>query len=557
MAQMFPTVLPAWVLNDPYRSAEIEVYNRLRDEVPDDYVCYYSRPWLGLDERGFERDGEADFVIAHAELGLLVIEVKGGVVSRQEGTEKWKTRNRLGFTNEIKDPVQQAVTSKHQLIRKLREAREWDGRFVTLRHGVILPDSARPEKDLGINMPLRIFLFAPEMKRLHVWIDARFGQNKGEDDAPGQGLGQTGMKILHEIVAGAIQLRPSLARALRDDRRAIETLSSDQLDVLDGLADQKRVAIAGGAGTGKTILALEKAAQLGEAGHSTLLVCFNAPLAEWIERMAAQMPNVKARSFHGLCDDMAVVASIDMPPRGSPAYFEHLPVAMQAAVTARPDLRVDALVVDEGQDFEDEWLVCLDNCLADAGEGAFYAFYDDNQKVYRRNGKFLGQMPSPFYLTRNFRNTRAIHAATKPWYLGRASRAVGPEGLGVQWMDAERPQEAIQALHQLVYDLIETHGLQPDDIAVLTAGNTQNHGTMKNGMLAGIPASNAAQQQKGQLVFDTVRRFKGLERAAVIVIDPGRLDDPELVYVALSRPLVFLAVIGGAKHLDRLKTGIQ
>ncbi|KPL69293.1 hypothetical protein SZ64_14980 [Erythrobacter sp. SG61-1L] len=557
MALMFPTTLPSWVTNDPYRSAEIEVYNLMREEVPDDYVCYYSRPWLGLDEKGFERDGEADFVVAHPELGLLVIEVKGGVVSRDEGTEKWKTKNRLGFTNEIKDPVQQAVSSKYQLIKKLREHRDWGGKFITLRHGVILPDSARPERDLGINMPQRIFLFGPEMNQLQAWIDARLGQTKGEDDAPGQGLGHTGMRILHELVAGAIELRPSLARALRDDRRAIETLSSDQLDVLDGLVDQTRVAIAGGAGTGKTILALEKAARLGEAGLSTLLICFNAPLAEWLERMTRQMANVKARSFHGLCDDMAAAAAVDLPPRGSPTYFNELPGAMKAAISTRPDLRVDAIIVDEGQDFENEWLECLDSCLKQPEEGAFYAFYDDNQKVYRRDAGFLTRMTSPFYLTRNFRNTRAIHEVMKPWYLGHVSRAVGPQGLAVQWVEAERPQDAIGALHELVRDLIRTHGLKPDDIAVLTGGNAQNHAALKNGMLAGVSATNAAQQQQGQLVFDTVRRFKGLERAAVIIVDPGKLDNSELVYVALSRPSVFLAVIGGAKHLDRLKRGVQ
>lgn len=555
MAKMFPNALPPWVLNDPFRSAEIEVYNRLRDEVSDDFVCYYSRPWLGLDAKGFEREGEADFVVAHPQLGLLVIEVKGGVVTREEGSEIWHSRNRLGFTNQIKDPVQQAVTSKHQLLNKLKDCSGWGKRFITLRHGVILPDSARPEQDLGPNMPLRLFLFAEEMSRLQSWIHARLGQMRGEDDAPGQGLGDDGLRVLHELVAGAIQLRPSLARALRDDRRAIDTLSSDQLDILDGLIDQKRVAIAGGAGTGKTILALEKAARLGDAGLTTLLVCFNAPLAEWLERMTVGLPNVTARSFHGLCDDMAVACKMELPPRGSPAYFEALPTAMKEGVADNAHLRVDAMVVDEGQDFDDSWLLALDACLKDPGEGPLYIFYDDNQKVYRRSSKFLTEMAAPFYLTRNFRNTRLIHAATLPWYRGRASRALGPEGTEVGWTSADRPVDAIELLHRQVRDLVEIHGLRPEDIAVLTGGSAQSHGAVRGGLLAGFPISSAANAMAGHVVFDTVRRFKGLDRAAVIIIDPGKLDDPELVYVALSRPSVYLSIIGGTRHLERLKSG--
>src|SRR5262249_13973970 len=149
---------PDYVLSDPYRAAEIEVYGRLKSDLPDEYVCYYSRPWLGLTPAGDEKEGEADFVIGHPDKGMLVVEVKGGVVSRREGTEQWVSRNRLGITNKIKDPVVQASKSKHVLLGKLKDHPGWKANFITARHGVILPDSARPSRDLGPNMPLWLFL---------------------------------------------------------------------------------------------------------------------------------------------------------------------------------------------------------------------------------------------------------------------------------------------------------------------------------------------------------------------------------------------------------------
>jgi hypothetical protein len=57
------------------------------------------------------------------------------------------------------------------------------------------------------------------------------------------------------------------------------------------------------------------------------------------------------------------------------------------------------------------------------------------------------------------------------------------------------------------------------------------------------------------LVFDTVRRFKGLDRPVVLVVDAERLLDPELIYVALSRPAVLLYVFGPKQDLERLRTG--
>jgi hypothetical protein len=55
-------------------------------------------------------------------------------------------------------------------------------------------------------------------------------------------------------------------------------------------------------------------------------------------------------------------------------------------------------------------------------------------------------------------------------------------------------------------------------------------------------------------VFDTVRRFKGLDRPVVILVDTEGLADAELIYVALSRPSVLLYVFGREPDLARLRT---
>ena len=73
MAIMWPKELPLEVRNSPVRQAEITVFDTLGIALEDDFVVFYSRPWLGEDRFGNERDGECDFLIAHPRLGILAI----------------------------------------------------------------------------------------------------------------------------------------------------------------------------------------------------------------------------------------------------------------------------------------------------------------------------------------------------------------------------------------------------------------------------------------------------------------------------------------------------
>src|SRR4051794_608157 len=68
---MYPERLPA----DAPRS-EAVVYEALRQTLSADFVVFHSIPWH-VDARNHP-DGEADFLVAHADLGLMVLEVKGG-----------------------------------------------------------------------------------------------------------------------------------------------------------------------------------------------------------------------------------------------------------------------------------------------------------------------------------------------------------------------------------------------------------------------------------------------------------------------------------------------
>ena len=557
MALMFPSVVPDYIRQDPYREAEVWVYDRLREDLGDDWRCYYSRPWLGLTPTGEERDGEADFVVAHEDHGFLTIEVKGGKVWREEGSEQWFSKNRLGITNRIKDPVKQAHDSKHELLRQLKDQPGWRRQYITVRHGVVLPDSGEPDHLLGSNMPRFLFAFSEDCKWLGAWVRARLSRHGETSDTPGKGLEADGMNVLQEMLAGKIEFRTSLRRALGSDRREIERLTREQYDVLTSLEDQSQMAISGGAGTGKTLLALEKACRAAESGKKTLLVCFNAPLGEYLERLTAGIAGVTAGSFHSICSRLSGARrQANVPDR---TWFDYtLPEALADTVASDATLAFDAIIVDEGQDFRDGWLTALHLCLRDTKAGAFYVFYDDNQRVYHRDGGWLADLPqSKYHLTRNLRNTRSIHASSRPWYASpRVSRPSGPEGQPVVWKAVGPHQSLESLLATTLADLMDQHGVKQGEIAILTPASASNHSMARSGRIGGVAFGPTGADSDGKLIFDSVRRFKGMDRPVVLVIDADLLVDPELTYVALTRPSLLLKVFGSAATLTRLRAGL-
>ena len=124
MATMFPERLPREVLVDLTRSAEVQVYNALKEQLDDKYHVFYASPWLGTNPDGSEIDGEADFLVTHPEKGMLVIEVKGGRVEIDRN-DNWTSTDRYDIKREVKNPVSQARKSKYNLLEKLKKSPHW------------------------------------------------------------------------------------------------------------------------------------------------------------------------------------------------------------------------------------------------------------------------------------------------------------------------------------------------------------------------------------------------------------------------------------------------
>lgn len=94
---MYPAGLPESIRSDPKRAAEVQVYEALCESLPNDFHVFYSFCWVSKLRDGRALDGEADFVVAHADKGILVMEVKGGKVAYGGSSGRWTSADRNGL----------------------------------------------------------------------------------------------------------------------------------------------------------------------------------------------------------------------------------------------------------------------------------------------------------------------------------------------------------------------------------------------------------------------------------------------------------------------------
>lgn len=256
-----------------------------------------------------------------------------------------------------------------------------------------LPDSGghiRPD------CPQDIFIDITHLHDLENRLLDIFAHRKSHADARNSKMGgKRAVEALVQLLVPTRSLQPRITDLFAQENRKIEELTQQQFKILNILRYQKRTAIIGGAGTGKTLLAIEKAAQLAESGLRVLFVCYNTNLAKWISGRL-QHPRVDVFTFHALVGHMINRARIPMPRTRSWDEFDAIaPDALVDALgvlhapDADPTLLYDAIIVDEGQDFEDTWWIGLLDTLKDAETGVFYVFFDDNQRIFTQ----LSQVP--------------------------------------------------------------------------------------------------------------------------------------------------------------------
>lgn len=555
-------------------TAEIRLLASLEQQLPDEYLVLHSVGWISKSEGYGARDGETDLLICHPAKGLLVIEVKGGRIGLDYQSLRWTSTDRGDVAHTIKNPFDQARRGKFGILEKLKESPAWRrlsiGRF-TLGHAAFFPDIGDGHKLKGPDAPAEIIGDRGDMDSLAAWVARALDYWHDETlaDRRVDEVGARGIDVLVQVLARVATTRPLLSARIRDDEEQRIELTRQQAKVLDFLSRQRRVMIAGGAGTGKTLIAREKAVRLAEQGFKVLLVCFNRGLADHLREICSGIGNLDVASFHQVCHrwierarnekgrDLASEARRDYP--GADDFDQIQPIALANAVDLLGPA-YDAVIVDEAQDFGDEFWMPIEMLLVSQDDGLLYVFLDENQDIYGRSGA-IPITGEPAVLNRNCRNTGPIHVAAYRFYRGAVVEAPGIAGIELQTLQAGDVEKQARSIAGLITRLVAEEKVAPHDIAILLCDGSRREDCERALKRQALPGSaklgRLEHYKRGVVTVDSVARFKGLERAVVILwalddCTPER--DRETLYVGMSRAKSLLYVCGTREACDRLVT---
>lgn len=443
-------------------AAERRVYQLLVEQLGDDGIVI-----AGKRITDHLKDHEIDFLVAIEGAGIVCVEVKGGDVWHDG--QGWR-QIRGGKEYEI-EPVRQAREACYALRSFVEVDPRWTRGRVRWDHVVVLPNTELPE---GFALP--------ECPRWKIFdrddladLVPRLRQNLHSQELNRPVLTDDSIEQLRESLGGrGLPQRDVVARALENEDAA-DVLTEHQSVILDAIRLLNRVEVRGGAGSGKTFMAVEQARRLARDGQRVALVCYSHGLASYLERITEEWPRRQRPAYVGEFHDLGKTWGAPEGPDealnndDTVQFWEHdLPAQMtDLAAQLEPGHRFDAIVVDEAQDFADAWWDPLLGALKDDETGGLYLFTDEGQRVFDRQGSPPVPLV-PLVLDHNLRNTRQFATAFQP-LVNHPMRFLGGDGPAVKFV-ACSAEDAMDVGDDQVELLLE-EGWRPEDVVLLTTGS--------------------------------------------------------------------------------------
>ncbi len=553
MAHMIPDIPPS--PESPGGRAERLVYDALSDGLPDDYFVFHGLHYFDPEQAV---EGEADFLVVHREKGMLVIECKGYGV-RRTGTGQWLRKDEHGEKPLKESPFEQAARHRHELMERLttpvRQLVQDPYRTFPflVGHSVAFPLVTGADINLPLDADRAMVMDARALGDAGGWVERAMSLWQRKENLHVEPLSPPDFKRFRQrVLYPRYQAVPSIGGKLAANQQTFLRLTANQCEFMDGLLDNPRMTVTGGAGTGKTVLATHAAKVFAGEGHRIL--CFTKALARslWqsVPREDGELLDI--RNFHSLC--LAAAEALGESPlfpdpgdrEASAQFWNHtLPELLMAAIEAGNLPAYDAIVVDEGQDFWAHWWIPIELLLKESDHRHLVVFADRAQDLFGRGGA-LPAGGFTYKLSKNFRNTKQVarYAAGLANVLSEPHGDC-PEGPEPTVQRQQPGPAGVAQIEELLKHLMEKESVSPDDIVLLTPHSRRNSSLAGKTHLAGIELADEPTNRPGRLLHTSIGAFKGLESPVVIVADlapKDELSNANARYVAASRATQVLYV---------------
>jgi hypothetical protein len=535
--------------------AEETAWRHLRDALrPQDVLVANQR------FTDHAKDHEVDLLVLMPGYGIVAVEVKGGSVSHDG--RRW-TRRRRGEDVEL-DPVGQARDARYAARSYVEADPRWKDtsrRRVRWGHAVVLPNTVVDEDFTLPAGPRWLVSGRDDLPRLGQRLRALIAEQESHNRA----ADADDVALVVDILRGRNRPVHSLTAEADEREEGMERLTQEQLTLLRVTRLLTRVEIRGGAGSGKTVMALTHARQLSHGrgelpAQRVALICYSRGLAAYFRRITSGWSRRDRPAFVGTFEEWGLswgaepVASWRARQHGdtvdTPYYEQVLPAEMAGLAEGIPERRrFDAVIVDEAQDFAEEWWHPVLGALRDPESGGLYLYSDANQRVFQR----FGEPPVPLVplvLDHNLRNTTQIGEVINPLAPNRM-RLLGGPGMDVTFVPCAA-EEALGIADDHVDALLD-EGWRERDIALLTVGS--RHPVQKDLAEVDPEAYWNSFWDEDSTFYGHVLGCKGLERRAVVLCinkDTVHDRDREKLYVGLSRATDRLVVVGDPDYLTQV-----
>ena len=533
---------------------EEKVWRALDEQLgPEDLIV------VGQRVTDHKKDHEIDFVVAMEGAGIICVEVKGGNVWHDGNTWRQSTASGPKAIN----PVEQVREGCYALRSFVEGDQRWKQPWLRWDHGVVLP-GARVSQDFALpDCPRWKVTDKSELTELA----SRLRAVLLDRDTTNPFLKLEGIEQLRTVLSGrGLTQRDIVARA-QENEDAAQILTEHQAVILDAIRLLNRIEVRGGAGSGKTFLAVEQARRLSADGKRVALVCYSHGLASYLRRLTSSWSRRQQPAYVGEFHRLGVQWGAPVGPdesvrtAESRQFWEYdLPREMtELAATLLPGHRFDAIVVDEAQDFADNWWQPILAALRDPDAA------DCSSSATKVSVSSTGTDHRQFRWCRwSLITTCATPGRSRSAFqplVDSPMRYMGGDGPDVSFVPCSA-DGAMSVGDDQVEALLD-NGWRPEDVALLTTGS--RHPEQIARQAEGSEKYWDSFWDVDQVFYGHVLGFKGLERRAVVLVVNGserRERSRERLYVGLSRArdqLVvcgnpdFIREVGGPDLAHRLK----
>ena len=546
MAIMYPKDLE----NYECTPTEREMYEAFKKQLPDKYQVFYSIRWFETNEDNKRVDSECDFLVFDPSFGFLTIEVKGGIGIEIENG-RWVINEYVDHytvrKRELKcSPYEQSEKSMRHFYNFFADE------FHQVFNGVYGFAVAFPrytiDAVIAANVPRELTIDINDMENLskrineifHYWRNRRNINIPFSADQKKRFISTINKRISLSAAAGAL---------IKIKEKQFEKIDFVQDSILDVLYHYKQVRILGGAGTGKTFIAMKKALRCVNEKKRVLFLCCNNELLQFVQGKIDSGQAIKFRTYENLIIETIGVeayTAADINENGNKACFDIVSDATELQ-------KYDSIIVDEGQDFDTDMGLTVRLFLANENNSELYVFYDINQNVFQHKFDNSFEIEYLHFILRYImRNTGCIYKhAVDITSLGADTIANQLLGVEPDIRHYNNTLQAIKGLNNIITRLTQKEFVSNKSIVIVSDDPLEKSilSTETRVGLFEISSKKFTSINENEICFKTVEEFKGLEADVVIYLtDDLPLDPADAVgrrkkYVALTRARYYLYML--------------